>query len=185
MLYRAVKFFERLSMRIKFLGDFYTGLGGALVEREISVASITFDDNVLHIGCGSFPYTSEIIARETGARVTAIDCDNVAVEDAKQYIDKKKLASVKIEKGNGMNYPFAEFDVIVVAHGVQPKEAVLRGILHSMKKGARLIYRNPKGILGRLYNNEFILLDGAEHIRQKRAIFRQSILVRSVLVRKK
>jgi protein-L-isoaspartate O-methyltransferase len=179
MLYNMVKFFERLAVRIKFLDVFYSAFGKCLVEKEISAASIIANDKVLHIGCGSFPYTAIIISQMSGAAVTAIDCDSIAVKDAKYYIKRKHIPWVKIEKADGVNYPLTEFDVIVVSHGVKPKETVLKIILQSMKSGARLIYRNPKGFVGYLYNNEeFVFLEKAERIGQEKITCRESILVK-------
>lgn len=175
-----IKFFERLAVKIKLFDYLYSQFGRSLVEREIKAACINSFDNVLHIGCGSLPYTAKIIVEKTGARVTAIDCDKVSVKDAERYIIENNLVlGIKAEQANGIDYSVSEFDVIIVSHGVKPKELILKAIFLSMKDGSKMIYRNPKGFLARFYNNEYILLNTKHirRIRQKRITVRESILI--------
>ena len=183
MLYKMVLFFERLCARIKILDDLYKFFCKNLVEKEIKVTQITSWDRVLHIGCGSLPYTSAIIVKKTGAPVTAIDNDIKAVKDAKKYIHKQNLVlGVDVKQADGLTYSVSEFTVIVVSHGVMPKQKILKNIIQNMKPGARLIYRNPKGFLGRLYNKEKFILSyescKVEQIELNRTVFRKSILVK-------
>ena len=86
---------------------------------------------------------------------------------------------IKVEQANGIDYSVSEFDVVIVALGVKPKESILKAIFLSMKNGSRMIYRNPVGFLARFYNNEYVLLN-TKHIRrikQKRITARESILI--------
>jgi len=178
MLYRFIKIYEALASKNDFLGKIYLALCRGLVEKEIKEAAITFHDRVLHIGCGSFPYTALIISANTKSRVTAIDNDPLAVENALQYIKNKGEGGVeKIQHREGLNFPILDFDVILVSTGVVPKQVVLKNIYESMKMGARLIYRNPNGFMGRLFNKEVVLFNNARYIRQRNFACRKSVLV--------
>lgn len=176
MFYKVVKVFEVLASKIRIFEYIYFGLCKGLVEKEIKEANITSGDKVLHIGCGSLPYTALIISQKTKARVVAIDNDPRAVKQASYYI-KSKNNTVKVMHGDGKNFSVKEFDVILVSHGVIPKEIILRNIYASMKN-QRLIFRNPKGIVGRIYNKEMVDdFIGAKRIKQKKYTFRESVLV--------
>ncbi len=176
MFYEIFKLFEKLATKIRFFNYLYSFIYVDLIEKEINVAFISSKDKVLHIGCGSCPITSELIVKKTGATVTAIDCDSNAVKIARQHFVNKNI-SVKVEKANGRDYSYGSFDVIVVSHGVKPKKVILENIFSKMKNGARLIYRNPKGVLGYwYYSEECVFLWDERVIEQKKISFRESVL---------
>jgi len=173
-----VKLFESLASKISILEYLYKKLFKALVEKEIKEANINCSDKVLNLGCGATPYTALIIAQQTNAEVVAIDNDPVAVKHASNYINRKN-SPVKIVCADAKNFPIEQFDVIVASHGIVPKEIILNNIYASMKKGSRLIFRNPKGIIGRVYNSaarfDFQI---TKYIKQKKYTFRESIIIK-------
>ncbi len=162
MLEDLIKFFERISTRIDPIADLYTKLiVEEMVIKEAKMAHIFPNDEVLHIGCGPVPHTSITIARETGAEVTAIDNDLGAVGAASLYIHNKGLSKkIKVEKGDGMDYPISRFDAIFVSRGIEPRNEVLKKIFDSMKINARLIYRKMPG------DDEIFLDKFSKSIRQ-------------------
>ncbi len=178
MFYKIVKVFEILASKIRIFEYVYLEMCKDLVKKEIKEANITSTDKVLHVGCGSLPYSALIISQKTKARVIAVDNDFFAAKCASNYI-KNRNNAVKIVCGNDKNFLIKEFDVILVSHGVIPKEVILRNIYASMKNQARLIFRNPKGIVGRIYNKAMVDFDfnGVKRIKQKKYTFRESILV--------
>lgn len=85
------------------------------------MANIKSTDKVLHIGCGTIPSESIIIAEQTKATVVGIDNNKNAVKFAKKIVAKKGLSDlIKIEYCEGEEYPIQDFDVIVVAINVWP-----------------------------------------------------------------
>jgi len=109
------------------------------------MANITSTDKVLHIGCGTIPSESMIIAERTKARVVGIDNNKNAVKFAKKIVEKKGLSDlIKIEYCDGEEYPVQDFDVIVVAINVWPIEKVLIHLSKQMKKDARIICKGMK-----------------------------------------
>lgn len=146
-----IKILEILASNTIFLSGFYSKVFSRRVIREIQSVRIGKDDNVLHIGCGAVPYTSEIIARYTGAKVVAIDNDPKMVIKARSYIKKKRIPNVQIEYGDGANFPLEKFNVIYISLGVHPLTAILTKIIKGGKK-KRIIFRVSTNPLGILYN---------------------------------
>ncbi len=178
VMYFLVEIFEKMASEYRFLGWFYKKLYTGFVENEIIAANITKEDKGLHVGCGSLPYTSLIMAEKTGAEVTAIDIDPVAVERARAVLPNVKLA-------NADSFDFAGFDVVIVSCGVRPKREILSRIFRSFKKGGRLVYRNPKKLIGFCLNCEkiFFTTKGilrftkGEVLKQCYSSFRESVVV--------
>ncbi len=177
-IYNLIKIFERVSSRILFLGLLYKKIHEGLVIKEIRAALITQKDKVLQIGCGSLPYTAETIANKTGARVTAVDNDSLVVKDASNYIFEKELSGlVKIEKGDGNDYPVSGFDVIIFSLGVKPRDQILKRVLLEIKGGTRIVFRNPTNIITRVYCGKTSNSLNGKIISPRRIALRESILL--------
>jgi len=154
-VYRLAKLIERLGSRVYFLGSLWEKTHERLVTAEIKGASLTERDRILHIGCGSIPYTATIVARKVGARITAVDNDPMVVRNASSYLLNTGLADlVKIEEGDGFDYPVSDFDVIIVSLGVMPRDLVLKQLHLQSKNGTRIICRSPAGILAKIWDEE-------------------------------
>ncbi|HEB37223.1 MAG TPA: class I SAM-dependent methyltransferase [Thermoplasmatales archaeon] len=115
-----------------------------IIKKEVSAVRISRDDRFIQIGCGSIPYTALIIAELTGASVTGIDIDPVAVKNAQIYVKNNKRTPIRIniEEGDGAEYNLSNFDVIMISLGVNNIEGVFANITKSAKKDARIIFRN-------------------------------------------
>lgn len=146
-----IKILETLASDVNFLGNLYFKIFGSRVIKEIQSAKIGKDDNVLQIGCGAVPYTSEIIARCTGAKVVAIDNDPKIILKARSYIQKKGISNISIEYGDGIDFPLEKFSVVYISLGVSLLEAIFKRIIKE-GKGKRIIFRVPRNIVGILYN---------------------------------
>lgn len=154
-VYRLAKLIERLGSRVHFLGSLWEKTHERLVTAEIKGASLTEKDRILHIGCGSIPYTATIVARKVGARITAVDNDSMVVRNASHYLLNRGFGDlVKIEEGNGLDYPVSDFDVIIVALGVMPRDLILGQLYLQSKNGTRIICRSPAGILAKIWDEE-------------------------------
>ena len=113
--------------------------------KEIKIAKISSTDKVLHLGCGILPTASILIAEETNAKVVGIDNNNKALKFAQQFVDKSGLSNlIKIEYGNGVEYPVQDFDVIFIAINVWPIDTILKHLLPQLKKDARILCKGMK-----------------------------------------
>lgn len=181
-MYVVIKIFEKVAAVLPPLGALYKKVYKKLVEHEIRAARITRNSKVLHVGCGALPYTVSIIANETGAQTVGIDNDATAVQYAKSYFQRStKKMPPGIQHADGTTFPFGDYDVILVSHGVKPKKQVLETIYRSLKIGGRLVYRNPKGLIGRLYNNESVIgvsqSGNLQTIKHPWIAFRESVVI--------
>jgi ubiquinone/menaquinone biosynthesis C-methylase UbiE len=113
--------------------------------NEIKMASIKKNDKVLLIGCGIFPSETMLIAEQSGADVVGIDNSPQAVKIARKYVKKKGPSkNIKIEYGDGKDYPLSEFDVIFIAINVWPIDFVLKHILKDMKSDGKVMCKSLK-----------------------------------------
>ncbi len=179
LFYKLVKLWEDLAIKISFLRVLYLyfSKAKAVVKREIIASQITSKDRVLVIGCGSFPYTAELIARQTGATVVAIDNDPKVIRKASRYVRQRGLGGVDIQQGDGFNYPLSTFSVIIIVLGVKPKGKIVERVILEAQEETRIIYREPRD-LGNLYNARSQTLRGVL-LPQSSNLIRESILVQT------
>ncbi len=145
---------EKIILNYNQLIPFYIKFYEEMVKEEIKMANISSDDRVLHIGCGSIPATSIIIAKETGANIIAIDVDSNSSQKAKQFIKQNtKLNNIIIKNADGAEYPAAEFDTILISDGVKKLYNILQNISESLRKNTKVIFRIT------ILNNENFKLD--------------------------
>jgi len=148
----AIKYSRFLSLYINFYNE--------MTIKEINLANITKDDKILHLGCGSIPATSILLARETNAKVTGIDINNKSINEAKLTISKLNLGNKpEIIHSNALNYSMNLFDVIVISQGINPNIDVLNHISKNMKSKARILYRTSSSNDGTLAEKEKFLED--------------------------
>jgi len=179
--YNLIKTCESLFSEIKLMGVLYTRFYENLVTKEVEEVNANSNDIVLQIGCGAVPYTAEVIVRKTGAKVIAIDNDPKMVKRATAYVARQGISSnIQIKYGDGMNYPFRGFDIIIISLGVRPIAPILKKILSEANDGTRIVFREPQGFIGRSYSNtnDTVLISNAgEIIKQGKLTFRKSIKI--------
>ena len=136
-------FIDNLSYRLDKLADIYYKRSiGPEYKREYEVFGISENDRILHIGSGSFPLTEITLAEEIGANVVGVDKNLRAVKSANSVIQKKKLNDkIKIEYGNGMDYPVGEFDVIIISSCSSPMIEIVKHVFKTAKKNSKIIVR--------------------------------------------
>jgi len=138
-------FLEILAVKNKYFHDLLINWRKPVFLEEIKMADITDKDNVLLIGCGVFPTETMIIAEETKANVVGIDNSPKAVKLANKFLKNKKLSEkIKIEYGDGANYPVKDFDKIFIAINVWPIDSVLDNLSKNMKTSASVMCRGMK-----------------------------------------
>ena len=147
-----------LAYRIKLLNKLLADYRGKVILEEIKIAKVSPDSKVLFIGCGLIPSTPIIITKETNAHVTAIEHNSKIVHIADSHINKNGLSNkIKIEIGNGTNYPVEQFDVIFIAINVWPIDMVLKHLSKNMKPKARVMCKGLKNDVTKLLESESLL----------------------------
>lgn len=133
---------EKIIFNFNIFIPFYFKFYEEMVNEEIKMANISSNDKILHIGCGSIPITSIIIAEKTRAKITALDIDYNSAQKAKQLVKKNtRLINIDIKKADGAEYPTSEFDIILVSDGVKKLYDILYNIGASTSKNVKVIFR--------------------------------------------
>ena len=125
------------------------------VKKEIVASKINKHSKVLIVGCGPFPSTAITIARETGAKIVAIDNKKLAVILARRYIAKLGLKTVVICCGDGKIFPAKDFDVAIINSSVTPRRGVLCNVLRSSERNSIIVCREPKKLSDKPLKDEF------------------------------
>ena len=142
---------EKIAYSFEILSSNYLKLYDELIEKEISMAKITDDTNVLVIGCGSLPATTALIGLKIKANIVSIDCDAKAIKKAKIFLEKLNLKSnTTIEYADGLTYPIDKFDVIFVLYGVKKQKELLENLSQKIGKSKKIIYRTNQDSLDQL-----------------------------------
>jgi len=115
---------------------------GAEYRREYQTFDISKNDKILHIGSGAFPLTEIILAETIGATVVGIDSSMKAVNSADDVVHKKNLQDkIKINYGNGIDYPINDFDVVIVSSCASPMLKIVEHIFKTAKNNSKIIIR--------------------------------------------
>jgi len=151
---------EKIIVKLIKLLSFYLDFYEDMVENEISLADISKDDKILHIGCGSVPATSIIIAKKTKAQVTGIDNKLISVKQALNLISSQDLSNkIKIIHADALDYPLENFNLIIISQGVEPYNKILKRISTNIKKDERVIFRTTSTHDGKLNEKDVFLND--------------------------
>ena len=113
----------------RYIG-FYIRYYDDIIEHEISIAKMSHSSKIIHIGCGSIPASSILLAQKTGGFVLGIDRDQHAVDHARRCIADSGLSKqVDIRKDDAaLDSDLSSFDVILISQGIAPKEPVLQAL---------------------------------------------------------
>lgn len=149
---------EILSLKNRLAHRIYLKWIGEIFVDEFRMAEITPEDQVLHIGCGCLPTTAVLVAKESHAKVVAIDNNPKAIHGAREFVSQQHLTDyITIDYGDGTTYPLDSFDVIFIAMNVTPVEAVFHHIATNAKSQVRIICRDfGSGVIHLLQNQEFL-----------------------------
>jgi len=128
------------------------------IQNEIQLANISGNHKILNMGCGSIPATCILIAKETNAKITGIDKNLKSVKCAKIIISKLKLDDkVEIKHSDAMNFQLNDFDIIIIANGINPYYDVLEHVAKNMKDDAIVIFRTFSHCKGELASKDYFL----------------------------
>jgi D-arabinose 1-dehydrogenase-like Zn-dependent alcohol dehydrogenase len=149
---------EKIVVKLPSLLLLYITYYEDIVDKEINIAKITKQDNVLHIGCGSLPSTSLLIAQKTRAPTIGIDKNIPSVQDAQNCIHALHLENqIQILHANALTYTMQSSDVIIVSQGIEPRYQVLEHIANTMRPNTRVIFRTFSSKNDNLTNEDAVL----------------------------
>lgn len=177
-------FIEKFIINLDKLYSLYFDFYDKMIDNEIILADISKEKKVLHIGCGSIPVTSILIAKKTGAQITAIDKNPHSVKQALRLLSVLKISDkIQIRHANALNFPLEPFDLIIVSQGISPHNETLEYIAKSIKRETKVVFRTNSSSTGKLSDNDMFLKD----IFVIKNIFpqKQNALLISVLLLKK
>ena len=120
---------DKFSCKLERLGALYEKVLSKTYKKEGNKLGIYDAENILHIGCGSYPVTAITLAELNGGKIVGIDRNKKAIEPAIEVIKNKNLEDrIKIEHGDGTSYPLDNFDTIIISGCSVPKLKVLKHI---------------------------------------------------------
>jgi len=140
---------DNLAFKLDRLAEkYYKKSIGTEYIREYQTFGISKNDKILHIGSGAFPLTEIILAETIGANVVGIDNSIKAVNSANYLVNKKKLQDkIKINYGNGINYPIYDFDVVIVSACALPMVKIVDHVFKTAKNNSKIIVREMEASL--------------------------------------
>jgi len=116
-----------------------------VIEKEVVLAGITANDNVLCIGGGMCPFSAILIHQLTGAKVTVIDNNSMCIPKARHIIKCLGLSKyVNVICSDGRDFDYREYSVIHLALQVSPMDKVFAQVKEKAAPGTRLLMRRPK-----------------------------------------
>jgi|GEM_PF-5824784 len=166
MFLNNAKFLERCATRCSWLDKIYFKAYYSYVKKEIKIAAIDAETQVLHVG-GGIPYTAAIIARVTGARVTVFEIEPKIKEMAVAWVKKHGLEEkIEIILADGVKASVAGFDVIILSLSIISKEALFTNILKTCDPETVIIHRSARKSLETIYEDEIVLFKYGHYIKQ-------------------
>ena len=154
---RIIRILELILEKSNFLSKSYTKFFTKMTLNEFKMADLSKEANVLVIGCGPVPHTLTILGEKTNWKITGIDKDKKAVEKAKIVISKYNLDNkIKVKNEDGLKVDLSDYDLIVIAHGVEPKEKILERVMKDKPNGANVLYRTTWEVLDIFYGKEWL-----------------------------
>ncbi|MCL2387205.1 MAG: class I SAM-dependent methyltransferase [Defluviitaleaceae bacterium] len=124
-----------------------------VIQKEVVLANITSGDQILCIGGGICPFSAILLHRLTGAKVTVIDNNSACVKKARQVITRMGIENaVKVLCEDGRCVDVSKYTVVHFALQVFPMECVFSHIESRVVAGTKLLVRQPKRQVEKLYN---------------------------------
>lgn len=158
----------------------YAGFFEKMTIDEFAIVSLPPGSRVLTIGCGSFPHTMFTLARARGWFLVGIDHDHDAVQNSQEMVKTYKLHDkIQIQYGEALDVDVSGYDLIFIAHGVEPKLGILAELEQKMDAKTMIVYRTIWDKLEKVYGHEPI----PQGLQIKDAFFRSDGIKTLLLVR--
>lgn len=111
-------------------------------SKEHALLQLTQSDNILHIGCGVFPYSAILLSKKKNNNIIAIDNNKKVIHYAKQMIQNRNLEkTIQVKTGEGTTVDLSPYSVIISSSCVDSSVNVFRNIINTAKPGTRIIIR--------------------------------------------
>ena len=151
---------EKAIINLPKLSFLYFDIYEDMIDNEITLAGISKDKSVLHIGCGPIPVTSILLTKKTNAKIIGIDNNSHSIKKAKIYVKNSGFSDkIQIKHADAKDFPIENFDVIIVSQGVKPIKEILMHISKSMKDHALVIYRTSTTPGGEISEKDLLLTE--------------------------
>ncbi|NLA84786.1 MAG: hypothetical protein GX854_09745 [Clostridiales bacterium] len=148
---KLTRLIELSATRSRLVYCFVSVYYRLLIKREVKLAEINENDRVLCIGGGICPYTAILLNKYTNAFITVVDNNINCVEKSRTFVNRLGLDRVKIIYGDGRDICCHGYTVIHLAMQLTPKESVLNEIMKKADHGTRILIRNPRKGIEKLY----------------------------------
>ena len=136
--------FEKIGCKIDIVVKYYLEMYDEIIEKEINMAKISKEQQILIIGSGSIPATPLLISQKTKAKIVALDCDLNAVKNSSNLLKNKYPSqNIEIQLSDGKEYTMKNFDYIFVLYGVKKQKETLKKIYQKINKETQAILRSP------------------------------------------
>ncbi|MDH7506532.1 MAG: methyltransferase [Candidatus Thermoplasmatota archaeon] len=157
------KYIDFIACKMDKLAKLYENTVGKEYKKEIEKFNLKNDKKILHIGCGAYPISALMLASLDNVEIVAIDSNYKAIKLAHKIIQKKNLENkIKVEYGDGTNYPLDGFDTIIISGCSIPKIKVLNHIIKNAKSDSKIIIResflNIESIINNLATNQNLII---------------------------
>lgn len=112
-------------------------------EKEAQWIGLEKYDNIVMVGCGSFPFTLLSFAYKYPEKTfIGIDLNKNAIENAIELKELLKVKNIKFKLYSGKSYDYKDAELILIADLASKKRDILNQI-YKTNKEARVIIRNP------------------------------------------
>lgn len=164
-LYGSKKFFKLYSYPYK-----------GVVRRELRLAQVDENDEVLNVGCGAQPFTAVYIAKISGAKVLAMDKDEKALKAADKIIDSLNLGhQIDLIRADASDMVPGSYDEAFVALQVSPKDEVINNLLKD--SGSEIVVRKPRERFEESYDTLSDNFHVKKHTKHNLPTFDKSLLI--------
>ena len=178
---RLIRIVELTLEKSKILSDLYTKFFTRMTLNEFDMAELPDKAKILVIGSGPVPHTLLILGSKRNWLITGIDRDERAIKKAKLMIKKQKLEkNILLKNQDGLTVKLSDYDLVVIAHGVEPKDKLLERIIKDASPKTLILYRTTWELLDIVYGKEKL----PEQAKVKKIYYRPDF-IKSILLESK
>ena len=134
---------EKIIIHFPKMLPLYIDYYNDIIDQESNIAQITSISKVLHVGCGSIPASSILLAEKTKASIIGMDKDDRAIRNAEICLQNLGMSQkVKVKKTDSLEMDLSEFDVILISQGIIPKEDFMQKLADKLSVDTIVILRS-------------------------------------------
>jgi hypothetical protein len=124
-----------------------------LALGEVQLASLCENSSIIFVGSGPMPISAMAYAKACSAKITALDCDPLAIRLSKKLIAElpEYKNSVEIIEGDATTFDFAPYTHIGIAAMAHPKAQIFEQIARTAGSDVTVICRTANGMAEFVY----------------------------------